>query len=133
MIYADQDEQRGCVKVISQTALSFMPVLISEIICGCLCLCLGLSMIYARFQISHSYNNLRSDDHVIKTQQTTEPLKQYSYHLKNRSVHNTISDIKAGDDQANKLLNNHNIPHQSYPPIPFSNIDKSLHRNTINL
>ena len=60
MLYADQDEQRGCVKIITRTALSFMPVLISEVICGCLCLLLGLWSIYVVCQVNHQFRTLRS-------------------------------------------------------------------------
>ena len=96
MIYADQDEQRGCVKIISRTALSLMPVLISEIISGCLCLLLGLWTIYVTCHINDRYNNLRSDDELVKVTPTTIPITKYPYYQTNKNV---VSEINAKDDQ----------------------------------
>jgi hypothetical protein len=120
MIYADQDEQRGCVKIISRTALSFMPVLISEIICGCLCLLLGLWTLYVTCHI----NNLRSDNEIIKVTPPTTPVTKYPHY---QTVHNVVPEI---DDQTNQLKDNYPVSRHSYPPIYSNKIDKSLYANT---
>ncbi len=131
MIYADQDEKRGCVKVISQTALSFMPVLISEIICGCLCLLLGLWTIYIICHINDRYNNLRSDDKTVQVTPTIVPVTQYPYYPPNKTIQNIVPEVKVNGNQTNKLINNHTITRHSYPSIPFNKIDKSLYTNTV--
>ncbi|CAF2334762.1 unnamed protein product [Rotaria sp. Silwood2] len=134
MIYADQDEQRGCVKIIRRTALSFMPVLISEIICGCLCLLLGLWTIYFLCHINDRYNSLqKSDDENINVTPSTVPLTKYSYYQTNRSVHNISPEIKIHDDQTNKQIANYTTSRHSNPSIPFHKNDKSLHANTVTL
>jgi hypothetical protein len=124
MIYADQDEQRGCVKIISRTALSFMPVLISEIICGCLCLLLGLWTIYIMCHTNDHYNSVRPDDTVVNASPITRPET-------NRTIYNTVPEIKVNADQTNKLINNSTITRHSYPSIPFNKIDKPLYMNTV--
>ncbi len=123
MIYADQDEQRGCVKIISRTALSFIPVLISEIISGCLCLLLGLWTIYVTCHIDDHYNNLRYNDEITKiTPNTTVPVTQYPYYQTNKTISNIAPEIKVND--------NHTISRHSYPSIPFNKTDQSLYTNT---
>jgi len=131
MIYADQDEQRGCVKVISRTALSFMPILISEVICGCLCLLLGLWTIYIICHINDRYNNVRPDDTIGNVSPTTVPATKYPYYQTNETIHNVVPEIKINNDQTNKLINNPTIIRHSYPSIPLNKIDKSLYTNTV--
>lgn len=129
MIYADQDEQRGCVKIISRAALSLIPVLISEIICGCLCLLLGLWTLYVICHIDDHYNNSRYDDEITKITPTTVPVTNYPYYQTNKTtIHNIVPEIKVNDDQINKLKkDNHTISRHSYPSIPFNKTDKSLY------
>lgn len=131
MIYADQDEQRGCVKIISRTALFFMPVIISEIICGCLCLLLGLWTIYITCHNNNHSNSVRSDDTVIHPSPTTTPETKYISYQPNRTLHNIVPEKKMNMDRTNKLINNHSIIRHSYPSIPFNNMDKSLYINTL--
>jgi hypothetical protein len=131
MIYADQDEQRGCVKVIRRTALAFMPVLISEIVCGCLCLLLGLWIIYIICHINDHYNNVRSDDAVVNMSPTIVPEAKYPSDQTNKTIKSIIPKIKINDDQTNKPINNPTITRNSYPSVPFNKIDKSLYINTV--
>lgn len=131
MIYADQDEQRGCVKIISRAALSFMPVLISEIICGCLCLLLGLWTIYIMCHTNDHYNSVGPDDTVVNTSPTARPETKYASYETNRTIHNIVPEIKVNGDQTNKLINNSTITRHSYPSIPFNKIDKPLYINTV--
>jgi hypothetical protein len=132
MIYADQDEQRGCVKIITRTALSFMPVLISEIICGCLCLILGLWTMYITCHINDRYNNLKPEDEIIKVTPTTIPSTKYPYYQTNTTLQNLVPDIKANNEQTNKLIDNrHTITRHSLPSVSFNKTEKPLYRNTI--
>ncbi|CAF0804440.1 unnamed protein product [Adineta steineri] len=129
MIYADQDEQRGCVKIIKRTALSFRPVLISEIISGCLCLLLGLWTICVICHINDHYDNIKYDHEISKEQ----PITKYPYYPTNKTIHNIVPVIKTNDDhQINSIVDNHTVSRHSYPSIPFNKADKSLHTNTMN-
>jgi hypothetical protein len=127
MIYADQDEQRGCVKVIRRIALSFIPVLISEIICGCCCLLLGLWTIYVTCHIDDYYNHPRYDDEITKITPTTVPVTKYPYYQTNKTIQNIVPQIKVNDAQTNTLIDNHTISRHSYPSIPFNKTDKYLY------
>ncbi len=120
MIYADQDQQRGCVKIITRTALSFMPVLISEIVCGCLCLLLGLWSIYIICHINAHYENLRSNDEIVKVTPTTVSATKDQYDQSNKIIHNIVPEIKINDDQINTLRTNPTPAHYAYPTIPFN-------------
>ena len=135
MIYADQDEQRGCIKIISRTALSFLPVLISEMICGCLSLLLGLWTIYVTCHIDDHHNNLRYDDdeiNKITPTTTTIPVTKYPYYQTNQTIQNLVPDMKVNDDQTNTLIDNHTLSRHSYPSIPFNKTNKSLYSNSMN-
>lgn len=133
MIYADQDEQRGCVKVISRTALSFMPVLISELICGCSCLLLGLWTMYVIFHVHDNYTNSMSNDQFVQVAQSTiPPLTKHSDYQTNYPMHNMISDKKTNDSQPNRFMINHKMSHHSNPSVLFNNSEKYLQGNRIN-
>lgn len=121
MIYADQDEQRGCVKIITRTALSFMPVLIAELICGCLCLLLGLWSIYIIYSINYSHNSLKTNKNVSTEIPTNEPARIYSNYQSN----NIVPDMKMKANQQNKIIDNQSIPRVSHHLNHYNKIDKS--------
>ena len=119
MIYADQDEQRGCVKIITRTALSFMPVLIAELVCGCLCLLLGLWSIYIIYHITYHYNKMK----------TNEPVGIYSDHQSNKIV----PEVTMKGNQENKIVNSPNTPRLSHQLNHYNKIDRSSYANNLPL
>ncbi|UJR33868.1 hypothetical protein I4U23_021289 [Adineta vaga] len=122
MIFTDQDEQRGCVKIITRTALSFIPVLISEIISGCLCLLLGLWTIYVTYHMDDRYSQSTYKNDLLKTKSMN-----YPYYQTNKTIQNIVPDIQINE---NKLTDNHPISRYSYPSIPLNKTEKSLYINT---
>lgn len=130
MLYADQDERRGCVKIITRAALSFIPVLISEVICGCLCLLLGLWSIYVVCQVNHRFNKIRSNNQAVKVAPTaTTP--QTDHYQPVQILHKLIPEMKVNENQANKVIDNQTVPRRSNVTTPLNKIDKSLHGNTL--
>jgi hypothetical protein len=106
-----------------------MPVLISEIICGCLCLLLGLWTMYITCHINDRYNNRKSEDKITPT---AIPSTKYPYYQTNTTVQNLVPEFNINDDQTNKLIDNrHTITRHSYPLVSFNNTDKPLYRNTV--
>lgn len=121
LLYADQDEQRGCVKIITRTALTFVPVLISEIISGCLCLLLGLWTTYVTCHMTDHNDETRS----------MQPTTKYSYYPANKTIQNLVANVPINDEyQMNKLTENHAVTRYSHPTIPLNKTDKSLYINT---
>ncbi|CAF3445672.1 unnamed protein product [Rotaria socialis] len=132
MIYADLDEQRGCVKIIIRTALSFMPVLISELTCGCLCLLLGLWTIYITCHLNDRYKNSKSYNDSVKVTQKTAPLTKYSYYQKDNSTNNMNPEIKINHNQPDRVIDNDTMPHHSSSLLLFNKVDKPLYGNIVN-
>lgn len=130
MLYADQDERRGCVKIITRTALSFMPILISEVICGCLCLLLGLWSIYVVCQVNHRFNKLRSNNQAVKVAPTART-PQADHYQPVQILHKLIPGIKINENQANKVIDNQTAPRHSNATTPSNRIDRSLYTNTL--
>ncbi|CAF1021996.1 unnamed protein product [Adineta ricciae] len=124
LLYADQDEQRGCVKIITRAALTLVPILISEITSGCLCLLLGLWTIYVTCHMTDQY------DHNNETR-PMQPETKYPYYPANKTIQNRVANIPINDEyQMNKLTDNHMVTRYSHPTIPLNRTDKSLYVNT---
>jgi hypothetical protein len=107
-----------------------MPVLISEIICGCLCLLLALWSIYIICQIKYCYNSVISNNQPVKVAPTTLP--ETNYYQSNKTIHNLVPEMKINDDQTNKPIDSNTIPRHAYPMMPLNKIDKSLYPKTVN-
>ena len=123
MIYADQDEQRGCVKIIRHTALLMMPVLISEILCGCLCLLLGLWTIYLIYHRDDQYSNAPPSNDVASEVPGVQPDTKYAYHTARKSA---SPEMIVHDDLPTKHLPSYSVTRQSYPLVPFNMAEKPV-------
>ena len=92
-----------------------MPVLISEVICGCLCLLLALWSIYIICQINIRYNSLVSNNEPVKVTPTTLP--ETNYYQSNKSP---VPEMKIDNDQTNKPIDSNTIARHSYPMMPLN-------------
>jgi hypothetical protein len=122
LIYADQDEQRACVKIISRTALSLLPVLVSEILCGCLCLLLGLWTTHLTYHI-HRQNN----DELRSMSNTDVPSK----HVHRPSMNNVEPNLSTNNDRTTIPVDVYSQHRLSYPSASFRHSNKLAHVNTM--
>ena len=119
MIYADQDEQRGCVKIIRRAALSFIPVLSSEIICGCLCLFLGLWTIYASCRVNVRYRSASFNDEPVKVASRINPEATYAHYPSNQGAQSMVTDMIDREERASKLADHYSVSRHSHATVPL--------------
>lgn len=136
LIYADQDEQRGCVKIIRRTALSLMPMIICEMICGCLCVLLSIWTIYMLYQSNIEINETLTSEEKVTPQSPLERLSTVHY--------GGFEPIQKIDDEmrmiqsnpirsSGKWIDNPNLYRTSYSSNPLIKSDRIPFRNTLTL